>query len=688
MHRFFFVVVLSCACVLAAPQQQPDVLRPLDVFDLEYAKDPRVSPDGQWVAYIRSAMDIQTDRSRTSLWLVNADGSWHREIANGPGSVSSPRWSPDGARLVWVRSKEGVHDIRHLWMEDGSESSLATMKKRPSGITWSRDGKHLAFSRFVAVKPAPFVELPTAPAGAEWAPRPKVIDKVLWRDDGKGILENGHHQLFVLTSEGGTPRQLTKDAFDHRGPVSWSDDGKHLIFSADRRENGALEPGDSEVYELDVASGALRPLTDRHGPDNNPVVAPDGKRIAYLGYDNRFHGYEVTKLWLMDRDGGNPRALTAGLDRSVRAPAWGPDGETVWFLYDDEGSTRIGKADLEGNVEALVGDVGGTSLGRPYASGSFTVSTTGAFAYTSTTATRPADVSLGAPGRETRTLTRLNDDVLKHRRLATVEEMWVRPNQKEDVRIQSWIVKPPGFDPKRRYPLILEIHGGPFANYGPRFAAEMQLYAAAGYVVLYVNPRGSTSYGKEFGNLIHHAYPGRDYDDLMASVDGLISRGFIDPKRLFITGGSGGGVLTAWTVGKTDRFRAAVSAKPVINWYSFVLTADRYAFFTRYWFPGPPWEHADHYLKRSPIHFVGNIKTPTMLLTGEEDWRTPISESEQLYQALKLRGVDTMLVRFPKASHSIAARPSHLIAKVAHVLAWFRRYDTAATEKPTATTDR
>ncbi len=222
--------------------------------------------------------------------------------------------------------------------------------------------------------------------------------------------------------------------------------------------------------------------------------------------------------------------------------------------------------------------------------------------------------------------------------------------------------------------MILEIHGGPFASYGSVFSSEVQLYAAAGYVVLYTNPRGSSGYGEEFGNLIHHDYPNHDYEDLMSGVDALIARGYIDSENLFVTGGSGGGVLTAWIVGKTDRFRAAVVAKPVINWYSFVLYADNPAFFYRYWFPTKPWEDPEHYMKRSPLSYVGNVTTPTMLLTGEEDYRTPIAESEQFYAALKLEGVETAMVRIPGASHGIANRPSNLIAKIASVLMWFEKY--------------
>ena len=269
--------------------------------------------------------------------------------------------------------------------------------------------------------------------------------------------------------------------------------------------------------------------------------------------------------------------------------------------------------------------------------------------------------------------TALNANGVGTLNLARVEERWVEsPAGKEP--IQAWVVLPPDFDPQRSYPLILEIHGGPHAAYGPHFSSEVQLYAAAGHVVLYVNPRGSTSYGERFANLIHHNYPNEDYDDLMAAVDALLAEGYIDEERLYVTGGSGGGVLTAWIVGKTDRFRAAVVAKPVINWASFVLTADISPYVARYWFPVLPWEDPEHYWKRSPLSLVGKVTTPTLLLTGESDLRTPMAETEQYYQALKLRGIDTAMVRIPGASHSIAQRPTQLMAKVAAVLEWFARY--------------
>jgi acylaminoacyl-peptidase len=308
------------------------------------------------------------------------------------------------------------------------------------------------------------------------------------------------------------------------------------------------------------------------------------------------------------------------------------------------------------------------------------VSQDGRFAYTQSRPEYPADVAVGRKGAEGKRVTRLNDDLFGFKQLGATEEIWFE-SAFDKRKVQGWIVKPPGFDPQKKYPFILEIHGGPFANYGDRFTSEIQLFAAAGYVVLYLNPRGSTSYGEEFGNLIHHNYPGQDYDDLMSGVDAVVKRGYVDPENLFVTGGSGGGVLTAWIVGKTNRFRAAVVVKPVINWYSFVLTSDEYNFFYRYWFPGFPWDHAEHYLKRSPVSLAGNVKTPTMLMTGESDYRTPISESEQFYQALKLRKVDSVLVRLPEASHAMDARPTQLIAKVSHILKWFEKYRTDRREK-------
>ncbi len=650
-----------------------------DVFELEYASDPQISPDGNKVVFVRNFMDIMTDRGRSNLWVINSDGTGERPLTTGNKNYSSPRWSPDGTRLLYISNVDGASQLYARWMDDGQTAKLTNLTKSPGGLAWSPDGKWIAFSMMVPQPQQSFIDMPPKPAGAEWAAPAKVIQKLQYRADGAGYLEDGFRQLFVLPAEGGTPRQITDGEFNHGGRLSWTPDSKTLVFSANRHADWQYDPMNSEIYAISVDDGAITELTNRQGPDASPAVSPDGQRIAYVGFDDRLQGYQVTHLYVMNRDGSGKIDVAKDFDRDVQQPSWDRSGRGVYFQYDDAGDTKIGYMTLGGKVTTLVSNVGGLSLGRPYSAGSFSVTRDGRFAFTHSRSDRPADVAVGRRGTsDIKHITALNDDLFGHKELGAVEEMWYESSY-DGRKIQGWIVTPPGFSSSRKYPLLLEIHGGPFANYGARFSTEIQLYAAAGYVVLYTNPRGSTSYGEEFGNLIHHAYPGYDYDDLMSGVDAVLGRGYIDEANMFVTGGSGGGVLTSWIVGKTDRFKSAVAAKPVINWYSWALTADSYNFFYRYWFPGLPWDEPENYMKRSPLTYVGNVTTPTMLLTGEVDYRTPISESEQFYQALKLLKVDAALVRIPGASHGIAARPSNLIAKVAHILKWFAKYRTPTT---------
>jgi acylaminoacyl-peptidase len=643
-----------------------------DVFKLEWASDPQIAPSGEHVVYVRNFMDIMSDKRRSNLWIVNSDGSDHRPITSGNRNDASPRWSPSGDRLIYLSNSDDSTQVYCRWMDSGETAKLTSLTASPSELVWSPDGKFIAFSMLVEEKPEPFAKLPEKPEDAEWAEPPKMIQKTRYRFDGAGYLKDGFHQLFVLSAEGGSARQLTQGGFEHESTASWSPDGESIFFSADRNEDWELNPLRSDIYEVNVKDRSLRRLTDREGPDFNPVISPDGQKIAYLGFDDKNMSYQIERLYVMDRDGSNKRVLNGEFNRDLAAPIWRGDGNGLFIQFDNQGDTEIGFIDLDGDIREVAHHLGGSTIGRPYTSGSFSVARNGVVAYTFTRPHHPADVAVVRDGRIHR-LTNLNKDLFGHKELGDVEPIAYKSTF-DGRDIQGWIVKPPGFDETKKYPLILEIHGGPFANYGDRFTSEIQLYAAAGYVVLYINPRGSTGYGHEFANLIHHEYPGHDFDDLMSGVDAVIRQGYVDEDNLFVTGGSGGGILTAWVVGKTDRFRAAVAAKPVINWYSFALTSDAYPYFAKYWFPGFPWEKPNEYLRRSPLSLVGNVKTPTMLLTGEVDYRTPISESEQFYQALKLRQIDTALVRVPGASHGIAARPSHLIAKVAYILQWFEKY--------------
>ena len=674
--------VASAQALDKTPPAHPRVFEANDVFELEWASDPEIAPDGKNIVYQRNAMDVMTDRRRSHLWLVNADGSDSRPVGHGDDRDEfMPRWSPDGTRLLYA-AREGDHvQLFVRFMDTGQTARLTHVLRAPNAATWSPDGRSIAFTMLVPQKTEPFAPMPEKPDGATWADPPKVVQRLVYRADGEGYLENGFVHLFVIPADGGTPRQLSTGDFHVGGQPVFTPDGRAILIAGNRHPNWEREPNDSEIYEIGTADGAIRALTDRRGPDFAPAVSPDGRTIAYLGYDDRYQAYQITRLYLMNRDGSGARLLTGAFDRDVNGPAWSSDGQGLFFSTTDRGNGKIAWVAVDGpaagKVEIVGSDLGGGDLGRPYGGGTFSASRTGRIAYTLSRAQIPSDVAVAERGADTRLVTRLNDDLLAGKTLSTPEEI-VFDSSFDHRRIQGWILKPPGFVSTMRYPLILEIHGGPVDDYGDRFGAELQLFAAAGYVVLYVNPRGSSSYGEEFGNLIHHDYPGHDYEDLMSGVDAILTKGYVDPAQLFVTGGSGGGILTAWIVGRTNRFRAAVSVKPVINWTSFVLTADETNFFTRYWFAAPPWERPDEYLRRSPVRYANQVKTPTMLLVGEQDFRTPISEAEQFYTALKLLDVDTALVRFPGASHELVTRPSQLIAKVNYILSWFEKHRPAA----------
>lgn len=675
MQRFAFACLALAGTSLLATNSHAEarVFEPMDVFALQWVDSPRISPDGSRIVYQRMGFDIMKDRKRSSLWIVDANGNNHRPLASsGQGAA----WSPDGRRLAYVARSDGSTQIQMHWMDSGQDASITALTEAPGNLSWSRDGRWLAFTMRVPAEDAPLAAMPKAPKGAEWAAPVKVIDRVIYRVDGGGYVDPGYTQVFVVSADGGAARQITNGKHNFDGTPEWTADGKSLIVSANLSDDWEYEPIDSELYRVALSDGAMTRLTERKGPDRDPALSPDGRQLAWLGFDDKRHPYQATRLYVGDADGGKARSLTDGFDYNIDAIEW--DGNRgLWLQFDDHGRGRIGWiAASGGSVERLADDLGGTAVGRPYTGGEFS-SSAGRVAYTRAAPDAPANLAVVERKGKSRVLTDLDANLLGHTTLGAVEEITVKSSA-DGRDIQAWIVTPPGFDRTKKYPLLLEIHGGPFAAYGPGFAPEIQLYAAKGYVVVYSNPRGSTSYGTEFANLIENAYPGQDYDDLMSVVDATIARGSIDTDNLFVTGGSGGGCLTAWIVGHTDRFRAAVSAKPVINWSSFVLTSDFYPFFTRYWFTGLPWENPDNYTSRSPIHYVDKVTTPTMMLVGDDDHRTPASEAEQFYQALKLRKIDTAMVRIPGASHEINARPSNMIAQVLNTIAWFEKHRVPA----------
>lgn len=658
----------------------------LDVFDLEYATDPQVAPDGDHVAYVRRSNDIMRDRTRSNIWIASADGESHRPLLSGQGNYSSPRWSPDGTRLAYVSAEEGSSQIYVRWMDTGDTVLVTNVADSPRGIRWSPDGETLAFSMNVPAEKTKIAGAPPKPEGAEWKPAPVVIDSVIYRFDGRGFIEPAYTHIFTVPAEGGAARQVTEGDYNFAGrfggSFAWSADGSEIYISANFDENWEMEWFKADLYAVDVETGELRRLTDTPElAESVPVTSPDGGQLAFTFSSNAPQPYATDFLATIETDGGNFVNWTEGFDRSVGNIQWGEDGDSIYFQYDNRGKVKLARLDGPGEeIEVLTDTLSGTTLGRPYSSGTFNTAG-GTVAYTHGTPYRPADLAVVA-GDGPRMLTDLNADLLDHRDLGEVREI-VYESSLDGTEIQGWYILPPGFDPDQKYPLILELHGGPHSSYGPHFAPELQRMAAEGYVVFYPNYRGSTGYGEEFALKLMYKYSSPDdFADNMSGVDAMIDMGFIDEDNLFITGGSAGGISSAYAIGLTDRFNSAVVAKPVINWLSKTLTGDIYIFQIRNQFPAMPWEDPMHYWERSPLSLVGNMTTPTMLLTGEEDLRTPISESEQLYQALKLKGVDTVMVRIPGSFHGIAgSAPSRLNAKVDHILAWFEKYRTDREEE-------
>jgi dipeptidyl aminopeptidase/acylaminoacyl peptidase len=690
---FAFISLVAAGVVAAAPAEAPSrVFEGKDLFSLQVASDPQIRPDGHVIAYVRVGYDIMTDRPRRSIWLVDADTGAQTPLATGAGSSYSPRWSPDGKRLAYVASAEGGHSQLYVrWMQTEQAARITDLTEAPEDLEWSPDGRSIAFIMLTPEDKTNLGSPPPRPEGANWAEPLTIITDVKYRADGEGYLKPGFSHVFVVSSEGGFPRQLTFGAFNDEGPLSWTPDGHNVLLSGNRTQGWQREPVKSQVYQASVTDAVIKPLTNRSGPNQEPQVSPDGKKIAYLGFDDRYLGYQNVRLYIMDRDGGNSHSITDQLDRSIDEARWAADSRSLYVRYTDKANVRVARLTLDGHMQPIAEGLTMDELDRPYTGGKFSVSNNGIVAFTSGSPEHPSDLSIARGGHSTR-LTRLNDDLFAIRKLGAVQALPVTSSV--DKRpIDAWMVTPPNFDPATKYPLILEIHGGPYASYGPVFSTDDQLYAAAGYIVVYANPRGSTSYGEEFANFIQHDYPSHDYDDLMSAVDAAIAKGSVNPDQLFVTGGSGGGVLTAWIVGRTHRFRAAATQKPVINWGSFALTTDMATYVPKYWFAKFPWEDPDSYWKHSPLSLVGNVTTPTLVVVGGEDYRTPVSDSEQYYEALQLRGIPTALVKVPGASHGgLAARPSQSAAKASAILAWFERYrlaprapeQTAASGEPAA----
>jgi dipeptidyl aminopeptidase/acylaminoacyl peptidase len=650
---------------------------PADLFEIQSAEDPQISPDATAVAYTRVAFDRATDKATRSIWTVETESGKEAPIPTGGLPASNARWSPDGTRIAFTATRGGGAPQLYIVIRDTrSIKQLTDLPEAVKDVVWSPDGRAIAFSMAAPAAPIAVPSPLVAPGGATWAPSLRVTEQLTFREDGSGDAAHGPAQLFVVDVAGGSVRQLTSGEAAVSGSFAWTPDSTSIIYSALRPTTDGMQARNSDLFRVRVADAVSKRLTARIGPDDSPSVSLDGRRIAYVGFDERLRSYDNRTLYVADIEGADPKPLNVPRDRSVENPVWSFDGRSLYALTADHGEARIVRITGD-RVDVIAPLVAGHSIDVPYThGGTFTVARDGTIAYTLGSFNRPPDIALVRAGK-IRQLTDLNREFLSARAAPSLVKLPVKSSY-DGRPIDAWLVRPPDFQASKRYPLILEIHGGPFGSYGPLWSTRYQLYASAGYAVLFANPRGSTSYGAEFANLIHHHFPGEDYDDLMSAVDAAVATGTVDPNNLYVTGGSGGGLLTAWIVGKTNRFRAAIARKPVINWVSEALSTDLPLGQVYQWFGAPPWDDFATYWTRSPLSLVGNVTTPTMLITGTEDFRTPPTEALQFFRALRLRGVPTRLIEVPGASHdSLGSRPSQFAAEFAESVAWFRRHQSA-----------
>ncbi|MBI4501124.1 MAG: S9 family peptidase [Gemmatimonadetes bacterium] len=671
---------ILAATLLFAPRKSPaqetasDTLLTVNHYlDWEQVADPQISPDGSQIIYTRRWVNKIADKWESGLWIMSADGSKNRFLVKG----QSARWAPDGTRIAYLADGDPKGtQIFVRWMDaEGAMSQVTQLTATPLEVRWSPDGKTLSFAQRVPYEDSWTISMPKAPDSAKWTPAPRVINRLHYRQDQRGFMEQSFLHLFVVPADGGTPRQLTSgdwnvgarfDGLEQGVGYDWTPDGKTIVFDGLKEADGDYRYRESQIYAVDVARGVIRQITQRRGSWTDPRVSPDGRTVAFTGFDYTPQTYKTDELFVIGLDGSNVRQISGPLDRDVGVPRWAPDGAGLFFTAGDRGTSNIYFAPVQGGGAAKQTDgahlLTFASLGRDLTA-----------VGTSTDAKSPPDVvriNLRAPKSITR-LTAVNDDVLANKRLATVEEVWYASTG--GTRAQGWIVKPPGFDASRKYPLILEIHGGPHSMYNVGFNYMFQNFAANGYVVLYTNPRGSTGYGTDFGNAINRAYPGVDYDDLMAGVDTVAGRGYIDTQRMYVSGCSGGGVLSSWVIGHTDRFAAAAVRCPVIDWISMAGQTD-IPLFTYNFFDAPFWEKPDQWLKQSSLMYVGKVTTPTMLMTGELDLRTPIPQTEEYYSALKMRKVPVVMLRFSGEYHGTGSKPTNFMRTQLYMMSWFQKH--------------
>jgi dipeptidyl aminopeptidase/acylaminoacyl peptidase len=690
--------LLALALVPAPAVAATRPITETDLFRLTWVADPQIAPDGRRVAFVKVTVNDKKDGYDTAIWTVDTEGGRApRPLTTGTQDLS-PRWSPDGRRLAFTRAVEKAGKLQppqlYLMTMDGGEArALTDVAKGASSPVWSPDGRMVAFTSTANAKDLERAERKAGDATEERESDVKVITRAAYRSNGRGFLDPGRpgHIWTIEIADGGdraTPRQITSGEFEETSPA-FAPDGRRIYFVSNRVKEPYYAMPDSDIFSVPVGGGEMSLAASIDGTIGEFALAADGRRLVFQGVPRAepVRSYDQPELYVTEVGPSAPRLLTGAYDGDVggaltgdqraprgslpAGPVWSRDGKSVFVRTADHGRANLQRVDvLSGKVDAL-------TTGDQEIVAYDATPDGGRIALVRSTATEVGDLFVldtAAATATPRRVTHFNDAVFSEVQVGTPEEI-VYPSF-DGKSIQAWILKPPGFDAQKRYPLILNIHGGPHAAYGATFDHEFQWMAAKGYVVLYPNPRGSTSYGQDFANVIQHRYPGDDAKDLMAGVDVLVKRGLVDEAHLGVTGGSGGGVLTNWLITQTGRFAAAVSQRSIADWAGFWYTAD-FTLFRPTWFKGAPWEDPADYTARSPITFVKNITTPLMLIEGEADLRTPPADGgEQLFRALKYLRRPVVMVRFPEESHELSrsGKPWHRIERLRHIVGWFDKY--------------
>lgn len=654
-----------------------------DLLKFTFIGDPQFQPGGDSVLYTQTTIDEETKEYRSRIWSISLTDGTARPFTGGPNKDSSPRWSPDGKRIALVSDRSGTKQIWTMPASGGEAQQLTFLKNGASNPVWSPDGNWIAFTS--GLKPDEEVQ---AEKKAEKKDNEKkdevlVVNRLQYKSDLSGFWNGRYDQVFVVPAHGGEVKQLTYGEYKVDN-LFWSSDSTKVGFLSNRADNPDLT-FTKDIYFVPVAGGEISKITDSSLMIAQAQASPDGKTIAFLGNDRKYQNATLTRLYVVPAEGGEIRCLTSDFDQHIGDVGssdmrggissgltlqWSRDGQSLFVLTSHHGNVHLYRIGLDGTMEQI-------TRGNRQVYGFSYDGKTEQIVLASTDPLIPGDLYLlNLKDGEEKRLTAVNEELLSGIALSEPEEFWYETD--DHWKIQGWVMKPIGFEEGKKYPMVLEIHGGPHTMYSNSFFHEFQLLAAEGYVVLYTNPRGGHGYGQKFVDACRGDYGGKDYEDLMQGVDyALANFNYIDKDRLVVTGGSYGGFMTNWIVGHTDRFKAAVTQRSISNWISFYGVSDIGYYFTEWQILGNAWDDVEKLWHHSPLKYVANIKTPLLILHSEKDYRCPIEQAEQLFIAIKRLGqTDTEFVRFPNSNHDLSrnGNPKLRIERLNRIVGWFNKY--------------